>query len=298
MASEIILAKRLSKNFGLTKALDNIDLNIDRRGLHLLLGPNGSGKSTLIKLCLGLLRPSRGDLVVLGYKPWLKRHVISSKIMFVVENFSMPWWMNGINYARAYSRLRDVDWSLLYENLVYFNVTEYWWKPIYAYSSGMRKKLMLALGLVSGYELYLLDEPFTLIDKGSRRKTIELIEKLAKESTIVLATHILPEELFKLTETTTILVNGKMELFLDRKNIDSLREDIPLKVVVKLKTVDEVQQILSTLREHGGIDEVSIDIERKIISFTTTKSKLKPGILQEYEHEVYIDVASLYAKIF
>ena len=298
MASEIILAKRLSKNFGLTKALDNIDLNIDRRGLHLLLGPNGSGKSTLIKLCLGLLRPSRGDLVVLGYKPWLKRHVISSKIMFVVENFSMPWWMNGISYARAYSRLRDVDWSLLYENLVYFNVTEYWWKPIYAYSSGMRKKLMLALGLVSGYELYLLDEPFTLIDKGSRRKTIELIEKLAKESTIVLATHILPEELFKLTETTTILVNGKMELFLDRKNIDSLREDIPLKVIVKLKTVDEVQQILSTLREHGGIDEVSIDIERKIISFTTTKSNLKPGILQEYEHEVYIDVASLYAKIF
>ncbi len=293
MPSVIVLAENLTKVFGTTIALDCINLKLNR-GFHLLLGPNGSGKSTFIKLCLGLLKPSKGKLHVLGLKPWVNRHLLSSMVSYVIEGFNLPWWLNGREYAYMFSRLKGIDWSHIRDIAEYLSVTSYWDRYIRVYSSGMKKKLMLALGLVDGYELYLLDEPFTLIDEGTRRKVYRLIEKLRKNATVIIATHVITEQLTKITSTISLLVNGKLKLHAKTSRLTE--GNIPLKVVVNSSDLENILEITKEL----GISRIEVNTLDRTISFTISSNMLKylRERLRNTDYHVYLDANTLYSKMF
>ena len=290
----IIIARNLSKTYGTTKALDNVDLSIDRNGVHLLLGPNGSGKSTFIKLCLGLIKPTSGFIKVLGFNPWSERHVVSSKTSHVIEGANMPWWFSGQFYARMLSKLKGIEWESIYEIASYLDVTSYWDKPIYTYSSGMRKKLLLSLGLVEGFQLYLLDEPFTLIDDQTKVKILELVNRLSRKSVIIIATHVLLKKLSNVIESIIILSNGKVKAFIDKNNILGT---VPLKISIKLHSLKELNNILLILEKHR-VSNIELNLENKVISLMMPLDewgKLRRRLIQGYRvHSVSIDVERLY----
>ncbi len=289
---EIIIAENLTKIFGATTALDNVTIKLGY-GIHLLLGPNGSGKTTFIKLCLGLIKPSKGILEVLGLRPWLYRHVLSPRVSYVVEGFNIPWWLSGRDYALMFSRLRGVNWNIIKENAYYLGVVNYWNRPIYTYSSGMKKRLVLALGLIEGYEVYLLDEPFTLIDDNTKRKVINLIEKLGKNSTMIISTHVLLEQLSRIADTASILVNGKLRLHV---HTHSNKMDIPVKVIVR---TDDIHKLLNIVKNYVGINRIEVNIAEKSIVFTITLNywnEIKE-MFKNYTYDVYIDIGKLYTEI-
>ncbi len=288
----VIIAENLTKIFGATTALDSINIRLGY-GVHLLLGPNGSGKTTFIKLCIGLLRPSKGVLQVLGLKPWLHRHVLSTRLSYVVEGFNIPWWLSGRDYAFMFSRLRGLNWSIVKENADYLGVVDYWNRPIYTYSSGMKKRLILALGLVEGYEVYLLDEPFTLIDDDTKRKVINLIEKLGKDSAIIISTHVLLEQLSRIADTVSILVNGKLRLHVHTRNA---KPDVPVRIIVK---ADDIHKLLGLIREYVRVNRIEIDVAENCIAFTITLgywNKIRE-VFKDLTCNVYVDVGKLYTEI-
>lgn len=193
---EMIVAEHLWKRFGATVALRDVSVKIGG-GLHLLLGPNGSGKSTFLKLVVGFLRPTRGRLTVLGYTPWRDYARLQGKIAFAFEEMPLPWWETGREFIETYCGLRGCDEGMLAEAARRLGVLEYWERPIYRYSSGMKKKLLLLLALGVRADIYVLDEPFTLLDRRSLEEVCRLIPQLPGGTTLI-ATHIVPDPIREL----------------------------------------------------------------------------------------------------
>jgi len=205
---EVIRADNLWKSFGPTVALRDVSVAIGE-GLYLLLGPNGSGKTTFLKLVVGFLKPTRGRLTVLGHAPWRDYVKLRERLAFAFEGMPLPWWESGKGFIEEYCGLRCCDESTILEAARKLGVVEYWERPILGYSSGMRKKLLLLLALGVKADLYVLDEPFTLIDKRSLEELCNLLSQLPGRATLV-ATHIVPEAIRQLNPSILEFSEGQI----------------------------------------------------------------------------------------
>jgi ABC-type multidrug transport system ATPase subunit len=192
---EVVVAENLSKRFGFTWALRGVCLKLGG-GLHLLLGPNGSGKTTFLKLAVGMLKPTSGLVRVLGLDPWREWPELSKRVAFAMEGAPLPWWMSGRSLLRELCSMRGSPFSGVERLAGELGVAGYWERPILTYSSGMAKRLHLLAALGFEADLYALDEPFTLVDKATIAKLVQLLEELRSGGrTLLVATHYLPEGL-------------------------------------------------------------------------------------------------------
>ncbi len=214
----LIEARDLVKKIRFNTVLNRITFSIDYHEDLLILGPNGSGKTTLIKIIAGLLKPSNGYVKVVGADPWYIRNRV--KIMNVVlDKSSLPWWSSGKDLATYVAKIKNADINYVKSLAEELGITSYWSKKIYTYSSGMKRKLSLLLGLIGKPQLIILDEPFVSIDKETRRKLLKILEEKAKESTILLSTHILLPELEKIFDKAILLDNGQLIKFDDASKV-------------------------------------------------------------------------------
>lgn len=206
---EVVIAEGLWKRFGFTVALKDVSLRLDK-GLHLLLGPNGSGKTTLIKLAAGMLKPSKGRIRVLGLDPWKSYAELSDKVAFAFEGLPLPWWLSGRSFLESVARMRGGS-SKLFEAASELGVKAYWERPPLTYSSGMAKRLLLLLALGFEAEVYLLDEPFTLLDREAVARVSKMITALASEGrTVIVATHYVPRGFAEAVASLTRLESGEV----------------------------------------------------------------------------------------
>jgi ABC-type multidrug transport system ATPase subunit len=206
----LLEAVNVWKHFGATVALANVSLSLDR-GLHVIAGPNGSGKTTLLKMWSGLLRPSRGRVRVLNLDPWLQKTSLLKRVHVAFEDIQLPWWVSGLEYLRFVAASRGVSWGGVLEIAEMLEITGYWAKLIRGYSSGMRKRVLLAQALIGEPEIIILDEPYTLLDVKAVRVLHEVMRsKLKGGATVVIATHILTEFEDEAT-TLTVLRNGSIQ---------------------------------------------------------------------------------------
>jgi ABC-2 type transport system ATP-binding protein len=206
----LLEAVNVWKHFGATIALANVSLSLDR-GLHVIAGPNGSGKTTLLKIWSGLLRPSRGRVRVLNLDPWLQKTSLLKRVHVAFEDIQLPWWVSGLEYLRFVAASRGVSWSGVLEIAEMLEITGYWAKLMRGYSSGMRKRVLLAQALIGEPEIIILDEPYTLLDVKAVRVLHEVMRsKLKDGATVVIATHILTEFEDEAT-TLTVLRNGSVQ---------------------------------------------------------------------------------------
>ena len=206
----MISLRDVSKRFLFTWALRDVTLDLER-GFHILKGPNGSGKSTLLKIMLGMLKPTRGRVQVFGVDPFKEFSKIANRVTFSLEGSPLPWWLSGIELLKMTCESRDGDWSEVVSKAEELGVTQYWRRNMITYSSGMKKKIILLLSLSFDAELYILDEPFTLLDKDSLRTVISWIrEKSEDGKSILLASHFMPSEVERLVDTVIELFNGRI----------------------------------------------------------------------------------------
>ncbi|WP_425380706.1 ABC transporter ATP-binding protein [Spiroplasma endosymbiont of Stenodema calcarata] len=175
------------------KILSGINLNIDDGQIIGLVGPNGAGKTTLIKIILGLIKKGQSlkyddffiNVKKIGFAPantTFNPHTNIKDILFYQA------FIAKINYQRAKELIPKV--------LDYFDLTEHAHKSFTKFSSGMKKKFLLALSLINDPDLLILDEPTANLDPDSRKQVYELIFKLHQRNpkmTIIIASHILSE---------------------------------------------------------------------------------------------------------
>ena len=204
----------LTRTFGSFTAVDRLDLEIPTGIVYGLLGPNGAGKSTALRMITTLLAPTRGRAMVLGHDVVRERHAVRSLIGVTGQYASVDETLTGSENLRLFGRLLGLGRRRARERaeelLAAFSLTEAGGKRVSGYSGGMRRRLDLAVSLISRPPLIFLDEPTTGLDPRTREQMWDVIRSLVEGgSTILLTTQYL-EEADRLAHRVGIIDAGRL----------------------------------------------------------------------------------------
>jgi len=223
VSAAILTSANLSKWYGQVIGLNDVTVSVPP-GITGLLGPNGAGKSTFMKLITGQLRPSKGEVKVLGEPIWGNSDLYF-RIGFCPEQDSFYDRMTGLEWVMALVRLNglsDTEARTAAERaLTAVDLMDAAGKRIGAYSKGMRQRVKLAQAIVHDPELLILDEPLSGMDPKMRRKTMKMIREWAKQGkSILVSSHIL-HEIESITSNILLINNGRI---LAEGNVHQIRE--------------------------------------------------------------------------
>ena len=204
-----ILVRGLTKAYGDRRAVDGLDLTIERGEVFALLGPNGAGKTTTVEVLEGFRTRDAGTVCVLGEDPQTAGLAWRQRLGIVLQSSTgldllTPREILG-STAKVYRHPRSVE-----EVLAAVGLTEKADDRIAKLSGGQRRRLDVALGIIGSPELLFLDEPTTGFDPQARRGFWELIGSLADGgTTILLTTHYL-DEAEHLADRVGVIAAGRM----------------------------------------------------------------------------------------
>jgi ABC-type multidrug transport system ATPase subunit len=194
-----VISQGLTKRFRRQLAVDRIDLEVPDRAVYGFLGPNGSGKTTTIRMLLGLISPTAGDISLFGSPMPSAARTALPRVGSLVEGPAFHPYLSGrANLARldAADRYSDpgtsrsrIDAALDRVGLLAAAAKRY-----RAYSLGMRQRLAIAASLLMPRDLLVLDEPTNGLDPQGTREVRHLISDLAGDgATVLLSSHLLAE---------------------------------------------------------------------------------------------------------
>ena len=202
--------ENLNKNYKDIKALDNISLEIENKKLYGLLGVNGAGKTTLINIIIGLIKKDSGKVTVFGHDldhemDKIKRIVnVSPQEVAIAGNLSVK------ENLEFFSDIYGVDKEKKAKELIdQFSLKEVLDQKAKTLSGGWKRRLSIAIALVSNPKILFLDEPTLGLDVIARRELWRIIEGLKNKTTIILTSHYL-EEIEHLCDEVAILSKGHL----------------------------------------------------------------------------------------
>ncbi len=219
----IIEAQNVSKWYGQVIGLNDVSMSVPA-GITGLLGPNGAGKSTLMKLMTGQLKPSQGQITVLGERIW-QNPTLYFRIGFCPEQDGFYERMTGLEWLTALVRLNGAGdreaAEMAARALELVDLTPAAGKKIGAYSKGMRQRVKLAQALAHDPELLILDEPLAGMDPIARRKAIRLIRDWGRSGkSVVVSSHVL-HEIESMTSSILLMNQGRI---LAEGNVHQIRD--------------------------------------------------------------------------
>ena len=191
MRDNILETRELTKNFSGQLAVNGISLEIKRNTVYGLLGPNGAGKSTTLKLILGLLRPTKGEILFDG-ESWKREHL--AKIGSLIEEPALYGNLTAEENLLVHTKLLGVPKDKIYEVLETVDLKDTGSKRVSQFSHGMKERLGIAIALLNDPALLILDEPTNGLDPVGIQELRELIATFPKKGmTVILSSHILSE---------------------------------------------------------------------------------------------------------
>lgn len=216
LGKPVVVVKNFTKHYAKRKkpAVDNISFNIYPGQIHAFIGANGAGKTTTIKSIIGAYSKHhvQGEITIEGHS----NHTVQAKqnIGYIPENANFPKKMSTFEYLRLMSMLSGFSHKdskkLACDLLQKLNMTKFAKKYPDSFSSGQKKKILLAQALIHNPKILIMDEPAANLDPAARIELYDILVKLQKEGkSIFLSSHIL-DEIGKYATYTTILDNGKI----------------------------------------------------------------------------------------
>jgi ABC-2 type transport system ATP-binding protein len=218
MEDMILKADNIEKNYFNKKALNGISLEVKKGRIVGLLGPNGSGKTTFLKIAAGILRQSRGELLIDGNKPGVQTKAVVS---YLPDKDYLFKWMkikDAIEFFNSF--YKDFDKDKAMELLEFMNLDIN--SKITALSKGMAEKLYLTLTLSRKAKLYILDEPLGGVDPTTREKILDaILNNYTKDSSMIITTHLV-NDIERLFDDVVFISKGEIVL---SGNADELRNE-------------------------------------------------------------------------
>lgn len=207
--TDVIAASGLRKTFGKITALDGLDLDVTPGEIHGFLGPNGAGKSTTIRILLGLMRKTAGDVTVFGQDPWNKPEEIHGRLAYVPGDVTLWSGLTGGQcvdvLAQAHGGIRPERRAELLER---FDLDPS--RRARDYSKGNRQKVALVAALAADVDLFILDEPTSGLDPLMEQTFQDVVrERRAEGATVLLSSHILGE-VEALADRVSIVRKGRI----------------------------------------------------------------------------------------
>jgi daunorubicin resistance ABC transporter ATP-binding subunit len=204
----------LTRRFGATTALHEVDLAVDAGTIVALIGPNGAGKTTLVRILSTLLKPSSGRASVAGFDVVSEAAEVRRRIgltgQYVAIDQDLTGRENLVLFGRLLGLPRREARSRAVELMSEFELTDAAQRPVHSYSGGMRRRLDLAASLIARPEILFLDEPTEGLDPASRIVLWQQIARFARQGTMVfLTTHYL-EEADELADRIVLIDRGRI----------------------------------------------------------------------------------------
>jgi ABC-2 type transport system ATP-binding protein len=258
----------VSKWYGNVIGLNKLTVRI-AAGVTGLLGPNGAGKSTMLQLATGQLRPSQGEVRVLGHRTWnnaaLMRH-----IGLCPEQDAFYEWMTGLGFVRTCARLTGMSLrkatAAAEKAIARVGMTDNMGRRIRGYSKGMRQRIKLAQALVHEPRVLLLDEPFTGTDPVARRDLSAVIRELGESGhSVVVSSHVL-HEVETLTTNIVLVHRGRLVAEGQIQQIRDLIDRHPHRIIL---VSDDYRSLAAKLVCWDDVEGVNVLRDRQALLIET-----------------------------
>jgi ABC-2 type transport system ATP-binding protein len=255
----VVEFRGVSKWYGHVIGVNNLTFAIPP-GVTGLLGPNGAGKSTLLQLATGQLRPSQGQVLVLGHRAW-NNPGLNRYLGLCPEQDAFYEWMTGRQFVATCARLggfgKKQAAELAARAIETVGMTEHADRAVKGYSKGMRQRTKLAQALVHDPLVLFLDEPLTGTDPVARHDLLGIIHSLGDEGrSVIVSSHVL-HEVQLVTPNIVLLNHGRLVAEGDIRQIRDLIDTHPHRIVLKSR---HARELAAKLVVHD--DVVGVELRR------------------------------------
>ncbi|WP_315079657.1 ABC transporter ATP-binding protein [uncultured Clostridium sp.] len=266
----VLEIENLHKTLGNTEIIKGINLSIKQGEIFGFLGPNGAGKTTTIRMLVGLIKPSNGEIRICGYDLNKNKEKALKNVGAVVENPELYKYLSGRENLMQISRIRSVSKKEVEELVKLVGLEKRIDDKVSKYSLGMKQRLGLAVALMGNPKLLILDEPANGLDPTGILEFRELIKKASKEKeiSVFISSHIL-SEIQNLCDKVAFINEGVIQSIenMDNKGIYTGKDDIILKTKRPVNTVlDIIKTLPYVIRSKANGDEIVLLIEKDMTS--------------------------------
>lgn len=265
-----IRTRGLTKRFGdEVVAVDDLDLTVEPGEVFGFLGPNGAGKSTTINMLLDFVRPTSGEITVLGHEPQTNPRAVRERVGVLPEAtgfYDKDTARDHLRFAKAMKRTSD-DTDTLLERVGLADAAD---RTVGGFSKGMRQRLGLAVALVGQPELLILDEPLGGLDPSGARLLRNVVrEERDRGAAVFFSSHIMGQ-VETVCDRVGIMHNGRL---VSVDTIRSLHEssETPATVAISVETIPE--GITEELAALGGVSEAVIQNGSILVKCTDPGAK-------------------------
>jgi ABC-2 type transport system ATP-binding protein len=286
MSSEpIISLQNVTKRIGRTTIIDGLTFDVPQGEIFGFLGPNGSGKTTTIRMIVGLMSTTKGQILIKGKNIKTEFEQAIRHVGAIVENPEMYKYLSGylnlVHYARMVpgvtkERIDEVVKLVKLENRIHDKVKKY--------SLGMRQRLGVAQALLHRPSLLILDEPTNGLDPAGIRELRDYLRQLTRTEgiTVIVSSHLL-SEMELMCDRIAILQRGKL---VDVKPIQHFTQGIEQAQTYRIEA-QPPELALEALRQMDGIQGVKL-IEEGHVEVTTERERVPEILTGLMQHHIRI----------
>ncbi len=249
----MITVQNLTRTYGDFTAVDKVSFTVEQGEIVGLLGHNGAGKTTIMKMLTGFLEQSSGNISIDGLHPETAPMAVRKKIGYLPENcpvYPEMSVMDYLDYAGSLHGLQESDrMQRLREVILRTSLTDKALQPISTLSRGYRQRVGVAQAILHRPKILILDEPTNGLDPTQILEMRELILELARNSTVIISTHIL-QEVQAICNRVMIIRNG-------RKALDTTLKDLQAEQRLRVRTNTDKNTLATLLKPVEAIVQIS-----------------------------------------
>jgi ABC-2 type transport system ATP-binding protein len=254
----VISVSQLTKEYGLTLAVDHISFEVPKGQVVGFLGPNGAGKSTTLRMLTCYLPPTSGGATINGFDIFHQSEQVRENLGYLPESVPLYTEMRVEEYLDFRGRLRKMPRADRQKRIEY--VLERCWlknvrrRIIGHLSKGYRQRVGLADSLLHNPAVLIMDEPTVGLDPTQIRETRKLIKDLGGDHTVILSTHILPE-VEVVCDRAIVIAGGRI---VAQGTPDELRSSRRMQARVLVECKGPPKEVENTLSRVSGVNQVEI----------------------------------------
>ncbi len=260
--------RNLTKTYGRYRALNNLNLHINKGDIFGFVGPNGAGKTTTMRIVCGLLQADWGEVYVDGVDALNNGEQIKRKVGYVPDFFGVYDNFKVMEYMEFYGSMYDMDHKTVHATslglLDLVNLSDKQDAYVDGLSRGMKQRLCVARALIHNPQLLVLDEPASGLDPRARYEFKEVMKNLgAMGKTIIISSHILPElgemcNVIGVMEKGNLITNGSVD-----EITKTSRHSNPLRIQI----MENKDIAIQLLKQTPLVEKISIHDDAVIIAF-------------------------------